>query len=98
MVIGVLQIELLLHAPHSLKEKRGIIRKILGRCRERFPVSCAETGMHDLWQRGQLGFAMVDQEEGSIHAVFQRVEEQIVSTGVAEVIARQVEFLHYGNG
>jgi uncharacterized protein len=95
MVVGILRVELLLHSPHSLKEKRGIIRKILGRCRQRFPVSCAEIGLHDLWQRAQLGFTMVDQGEGGIHAVFTKVEEEIVATGAAEIIDQQMEFLHY---
>jgi len=33
MVVGVLQLEILLHAPLSLKEKRGQVKRLLGRCR-----------------------------------------------------------------
>ncbi len=95
MVVGVLRLELLLHAPHSLKEKRSIVRKILGRCRERFPVSCAETGMHELWQRTELGFAMVGQSEADNHSAFARIEEEIERIGLAEVTDRFVEFLHF---
>jgi len=95
MVVGVLRIELILYSPQNLKEKRGVIRKILDRCRGRFPVSCAETGLQDLWQRSEMGFAVVHGEEAPIQAIFARVEEEIARTGVAEVSARQTEFLHF---
>ncbi len=95
MVVGVLRLELILHAPASLKAKRSIVQKILGRCRSRFPVSCAETGMHELWQRTELGFAMVDQDEGAIHGLFERIEKELERSGEAEVNQRETEFLHY---
>ncbi len=94
MVVGVLQLQVLLHAPQNLKEKRGAVKSILGRCRARFPVSCAETGAHDLWQRTELGFSVVGQDEGSLHAIFEKIERETEMTG-AEIIDRLVEFLHY---
>lgn len=95
MVVGVLRLELILHAPQSLKEKRAIVQKILGRCRSRFPVSGAETGHQDLWQRSELGFAMVAQEEATIHGIFQRIEDEIVRLGSTEVCDLYQEFLHF---
>jgi uncharacterized protein YlxP (DUF503 family) len=95
MVVGVLCLELFLHSPQNLKEKRGIIRKILDRCRARFPVSCAETGLQDTWQRSQLGFAVVGRDENFVHSVFIRLEEEILRNGLADINDRLVEFLHY---
>jgi uncharacterized protein YlxP (DUF503 family) len=95
MVVGVLRVALYLPAPQNLKEKRAAVRRILGRCRERFPVSCAETGDHSLWQRSELGFAVVSQSEGEAHTVFGRVEEEIERIGLAEISDRDVEFIHY---
>jgi len=95
MVVGILRLDLILYSPGSLKEKRGVVRSILGRCRSRFPVSCAETGLLDLWQRAELGFAMVEQEEVAIRRVFELVEEEIGRSGAAEVGERLVEFFHY---
>jgi len=95
MVVGILRLDLILYSPGSLKEKRGVVRSILGRCRSRFPVSCAETGLLDLWQRAELGFAMVEQEEVAIRRVFDLVEEEIGRSGAAEVGERLVEFFHY---
>lgn len=97
MVVGVLRLELLLYAPQNLKEKRGIVRRILDRCRVRFPVSCAETGYQDLWQRSVLGFALVGHDEATIRRVFEQVEEEIASIGSSEVSSREVEILHYND-
>ena len=95
MVVGVLRLELILHAPRSLKEKRGIVRQILDRCRVRFPVSCAETGLQDIWQRSELGFVMVHGKEAGIHPVFERIENEIERLGTAELSDRYVEILHF---
>lgn len=94
MIVGVLQLQILLHAPQSLKEKRGAVKSILGRCRARFPVSCAETGNQELWQRAELGFSAVGSDEGMLHAIFEKIERETELTG-AEIIDRFVEFLHY---
>jgi uncharacterized protein YlxP (DUF503 family) len=95
MVVGVLRLDLVLYSPGSLKEKRGIVRSILGRCRSRFPVSCAETGLQDLWQRAELGFSMVGLEEAAISRVFDQIEEEIGRSGAAEIGERQAEIIHY---
>lgn len=94
MVVGIVRLDLYLHAPQNLKEKRGIVRKILGRCRERFPVSGAEVGHHDLWQRAQVGFAVVVQSEGEADSVFSRLENEIAAIGLADVTEREIEFIH----
>jgi uncharacterized protein YlxP (DUF503 family) len=95
MVVGIARYELVLHAPQNLKEKRGIVRKILGRCRERFPISAAEVGHHDLWQRAGIGVAVVVADEAEADSVFARIEEEIDRIGLAEVCDRQTEFVHF---
>jgi uncharacterized protein YlxP (DUF503 family) len=95
MVVGVLRLELLLHGVRSLKDKRSVVRKILGRCRIRFPVSCAETGFHDEWQRSELGFSVVEQSEARAHTVFIRLQQEIDRIGLSETSDSFVEFLHY---
>ena len=95
MVVGVLRLDLLLFAPQNLKEKRSVVKRLLGRCRELFPVSVAETGLQELWQRTELGFAMVAGDEAMVQGVFGRIEEEIHRLGVAEISERFTEFLHY---
>lgn len=95
MVIGVLQVELRLHGPQSLKQKRGVIRKILARCRNRFPASCAEIGHQDLWQRSLLGFAVINSSEQVVAPVLARIEDEIQDHGDVDLINVETEFIHY---
>lgn len=94
MVVGLLQVDLLLHGAQSLKQKRGLIQKLLSRCRNRFPVSAAEVGKQDLWQRAELGFAVVSTSEQVVAPILQRLEEEIDSYASVEVIGCNIEYIH----
>ena len=95
MVIGVLQLDLRLHGPQNLKQKRGVIQKLLARCRNRFPASCSEVGHQDLWQRTLLGFAVVSSSERVIAPILSRIEDEILASGEIDLINVNSEFIHY---
>ncbi|MDW7644587.1 MAG: DUF503 domain-containing protein [Desulfuromonadales bacterium] len=95
MVVGIMRIDLHLHAPQNLKEKRSVVKRIIGRCRERFPVSAAEVGSQDLWQRAELGVCMVATNEADIQTVFSHIEDEIDRLALADVLDQNTEFLHY---
>ena len=95
MVVGILRLELQFYEIASLKGKRSILQKILSRCRNRFPVSCAETGLHDLWQRSEIGVSMVNNDRRRIESVFTELEAEIVRTAEAEITDSQIEFIQY---
>ena len=95
MVIGVLQLDLHLHGPQSLKEKRGVVQKLLARGRNNFPASCAEVGHQDLWQRTLLGFAIVSTSEQVLAPILSRIEDDLLKSGDADLINVQMEFIHY---
>ena len=92
MVVGVLRLDLHLHGVHSLKEKRGVVRRLLARCRNRYPVTAAEVGHQELWQRTVIGVALVSSSEAVIAPILERLEDDL--HGEAEVIAAEVEFIH----
>ena len=92
MVVGVLQLDLHLHGVHSLKEKRSVVRRLLARCRNRYPVSAAEVGHQDLWQRTLIGVALVSSSEAVIAPILERLEDEL--HGEAEVIDVELEYLH----
>lgn len=94
MVVGVLRVTLHLEAASNLKEKRGIIQRLLARCRNRFPVSAAETGHQDIWHTAELGMAMVSNSERIVAAQLERIEGEIEASGLAEIVAAEVEYLH----
>lgn len=95
MVVGVLRLELRLHGVQGLKEKRGVVQKLLARCRNRFPASCAEVDHQDLWQSAALGFAVVSSSEQVVDPILQRIENEIADSGLAELVATDVEFIHF---
>ncbi len=94
MVVGVLRVALHLEAVQGLKEKRGIVQRLLSRCRNRFPVSAAEVGDQDLWRSAVLGFAIVSSSEQVISPYFEWIEDEIEASGLAEIVSAEVEFIH----
>lgn len=95
MVVGVLRLELMLHDTASLKQKRSVIKRALSRCRNRFPVSCAETGLQDYKQSSQLGFAVVAGSEADAHSLFEQIVREIELIDLVDIVDRFIEFLHY---
>jgi len=95
MVIGVLQLDLHLHGPQNLKQKRGVVQKLLSRCRNRFPASCAEVGHQDLWQRTLFGFAVVSSSEQVVAPVLARIEAEVLASAEVELINAETEYIHY---
>lgn len=92
MVTVTLQVDLrLLGAPHSLKEKRMIVRSLKDRIRSRFAVAIAEVGGEDLWQRTILGVAAVSNEKNQAQSVIYKILHFIESSGKVEVVDSQVE-------
>lgn len=96
MVIGVIRIDLRLFDIHSLKQKRSQVSRLLNRLRSKFPVSVAEVGCLDLLQRTVLGASMTAGNEAIIQSVFKKMEEELYSSGMTEIIDLDIEYLHYG--
>lgn len=97
MVVGVLRLTLYLADSHSLKEKRGVLRKIKSRVRNEFNVSISECDDHDLWQKTQLGICQVGTTQAYIDGALRAVVRFIDELHLAEVGEEEIEFLHYNN-
>lgn len=61
----------------SLKEKRGIVKSILGRARNRFNVSCAEVDRQDNCAVAVLGFVTVSPDKVIARKTLERLEDWI---------------------
>lgn len=59
MIVGISVFELHLPASRSLKDKRRVVKSVIDRVHQRFRVSIAETGHHDLHQRAEIAIAAV---------------------------------------
>ena len=76
MHIFCLEIHLSLPS-HSLKEKRGIVKSILGRSRNRFNTACAEIDRQDNPAVAVLGFVTVSPDKTIARTVLERIEDWI---------------------
>jgi hypothetical protein len=94
MVVGVLKLTLYLPENHSLKGKRGVIKKIKARVANEFNVSIAECDGHDLWQRAVLGIAAVGVDAPYVDGALRQVVRFIDDLQVAEVGPQEIEILH----
>ncbi len=85
MVVGVLKLSLILAENHSLKGKRGVLKRVQARVSHQFNVSVAECGDQDLWQTALLGFAAVGSSRNIVEATLNKIIEFVDGLGLAQV-------------
>jgi uncharacterized protein len=95
MTVGVLRLTLFIPENHSLKGKRSVLRQIKARVSNKFNVSIAECGDHDLWQRAMLGISQVGSDQAFVDGALRQVISFIDELQIAELGEEQIEFLHY---
>ena len=93
MVIGAARVELHVHGSQSLKQKRGVVRAISQRVRNRFNVAVAEVGGQGTWQRVVLGLSTVSGDGQSARRRLEKTIDFIEDLHLAEVIDQEVEIL-----
>jgi uncharacterized protein YlxP (DUF503 family) len=94
MVVGVLKLCLVLPENHSLKGKRGVLKRIQARVAHQFNISVTECGDQDLWQSSVLGFGVVGSSRPIIEATLRKVVDYIDDLGLAQVGNAEVEFFY----
>ncbi len=95
MVVGVCQLELLLHENFSLKGKRQVLRSIVQRARKRFNIAIAEVADQDLWQKAVLGICAVGNDRQRINSTLDQVINFIEETQLTDVADSQIEIINY---
>ena len=93
MIVGASVIEIYVHGCRSLKAKRGVVRSISRRVRNRFNLSVAEVGGQDTWQRAVLGLSAAGSEATVVRNLLERAHTFIEELHLAEVRNVDVEVL-----
>ena len=93
-MVGVLKISLQLPENHSLKGKRGALKRIQARVAHRFNVSVAECGDHDLWQSAVLGFGLLGTDKKVVEKTLNKVVDFVDEMGLAVVADSDSEFFY----
>ena len=93
MIVGAAAVEIHIHGSQSLKQKRGVVRSIAQRVRNRFNVSVAEVGGQDTWQRAVLGLSAAGSDATALRRVLERALDFIEDLHLAEVVGQDIELL-----
>ena len=93
MIVGVCTVELFIPDGHSLKAKRQILQSLKSRLRDKFNLSVAEVGEHDLWQKSILGLACVANESAHVNQVLEQALNLIRGVPSLELVRSQIELL-----
>ena len=95
MHVAAARIALYLAESHSLKTKRGLLRSLTARVRQRFNVAIAQLDDGDRWQVAALGVCSVSNDTGHAREVLDQVLHFIETEiqGEAEVVDCQTEVL-----
>ena len=94
MIVGVLKVVLILPENHSLKGKRGVLRRVEARVSHQFNISVTECGDQDLWQSAVLGFGVVGSSQPIVDTTLQKVIEFVDRLKLAQLGETKVEFFH----
>jgi uncharacterized protein YlxP (DUF503 family) len=93
VIVGAAVVELHVHASQSLKQKRGVVRSVVQRLRNRFNIAVAEIGGQDTWQRAVLGITTTGIDRTQVRGVLTRVLVFIEDLHLAEVTNSDIELL-----
>ncbi len=94
MVVGVGRIQLRLHGCRSLKEKRKVVQAMIRRLQNRYHASVAEVGKNDIYQRAEIGFALVANSGQLVNAVLDKMIDTAEELQLAEIIDSEIEIIH----
>lgn len=93
MTIGFCRIDLYLPECASLKQKRGVLKGVIARTRNKFNVSVAELDDHDRWQRARLGVVTIANESRYANRVLSQVVNAIEREDHLILMDYSLEFL-----
>lgn len=69
----------ILSQPHSLKEKRGVVKSVLAKARNSFHLSCAEVGDQDTLNVAEFGFCSVGTDSVLLEQIAEKCRRRLES-------------------
>ena len=90
---AAMRVDLRLRDVHSLKEKRGTVKKVIAQLGRTHTVSVAEIDYQDLWQRSALGIAAAAAQPGQLDRILRAAERDLRERSDVEVLAVAVSHL-----
>jgi uncharacterized protein YlxP (DUF503 family) len=91
VVVGMLKVTMIIPENASLKGKRKVVKSLLGRIRSRYNVAAAEVAGNDLWQRAELGLAVVGNDRRFVNSVLDKLLDYMERETEAEVVDAKMD-------
>ncbi|MEW6616369.1 MAG: DUF503 domain-containing protein [Thermodesulfobacteriota bacterium] len=95
MIIGVCHLDLIIEGNSSLKGKRQVLKRVIGRVKQKFNVSIAEVGENDKWQRVQVAFCVVGNDKKYVNSSLDKITNFIDDLRVVDILNSEIEILDY---
>jgi uncharacterized protein len=95
MVVGLLKITLHIPDNASLKGKRKVVKSLIGRLKSRFNAAVAEVRDNDLWQKAEIGLAVVGNDQRFINSTLDKILDYVERETEADVIDSQMDIQHF---
>lgn len=93
MIIGACSLKLRIFEADSLKEKRHVLKSIIGRIQSRFNVSIAEIDLNNSWQTTVIGFTCVSNDRNHANQILSNVIKFIDEDIRVEILEENLEIL-----
>lgn len=93
MDVGALHVELRIRGIRSLKEKRRVLKTIIADIGTAHPVAVAEVDHQDLWQRADLGIAVVSESPGQVDRMLATIARDLERRTEIEVLDSRRSYL-----
>jgi uncharacterized protein YlxP (DUF503 family) len=85
----------ILTSPQSLKEKRSVVQPVLARARNKFSLSAAEVGQHDMLNVAEFGFCSVGSDAVKLEKIAERCRDRLESEFPIEFFDEDVSVEDY---
>jgi uncharacterized protein len=89
--VAICVMELHIPTANSLKAKRQVIKSLVQRLRNRFNVSVSETGCQDLWQRAELGMAVICHNGAGADSIMEKIFAFVDEESRVNIISSHIE-------
>ena len=95
MNIGVCRIKFRLPENMSLKGKRGVLKSITNKLRNKFNVSVAEIDDQDFWQVATFGVCYLSNDSRYTNTVLSKVVNLVTNCHLGiEILNYEIEIIH----
>lgn len=93
MIIGCCTVKIIIYDANSLKDKRQVVKSIIGKLQSRFNISVAEIDLNDTWRSAVIGFACVTNDTGHANKIVSNVLKFISGDTRLEMTSHDIEIL-----